>query len=149
MPENEAAYRANAQAYIAQLDALDADIRAAVEQAKQKDVAFGGRYAMYYFFERYGLTAVSAYENCASQAEPSVRRIMDMIGEIKEKGLSVVYYEELSDPKVARTISQETGADLLLMHPCHNVSREEWDAGETYVSLMRKNLENLKKGLGI
>ena len=149
MPENEAEYRANAQAYLAELDALDADIRAIVERAKQKDVAFGGRYAMHYFLERYGLNAISAYENCTSQTEPGVRQLMDMIEEIKEKGLSVVYYEELADPKVARTIGQETGAELLLMHTCHNVSRQEWDAGETYVSLMRKNLENLKKGLNL
>ena len=148
-PEQEAGYRANAQEYLEALDSLDADIRAVVEQAGQKALAFGGRFAMHYFMERYGLTAISAYENCANQAEPSVRQLLDMIEQIRQTGLSVVYYEELADPKVARTLSQETGAELLLMHSCHNVSRKEWEDGETYVSLMRKNLENLKKGLGI
>ncbi len=44
-------------------------------------------------------------------------------------------------------ISDETGAQMLLLHSCHNVSQEEFAEGATYLSLMRQNAENLKKGL--
>ena len=44
-------------------------------------------------------------------------------------------------------INPETGAKMLLFHSCHNVSKDEWEAGATYLSLMRQNAENLKEGL--
>ena len=46
-----------------------------------------------------------------------------------------------------RAIAEETGAKMLLFHSCHNVSKDEWEAGATYLSLMRQNAENLKEGL--
>ena len=65
----------------------------------------------------------------------------------RQQNLPVVYYEELSDPKVGRSIAEETGVQLLLFHSCHNVSKEEFERGETYLSLMQQNAEHLKVGL--
>ena len=59
----------------------------------------------------------------------------------------MVYYEELSTGKVADIICEETGAEKLVLHSCHNISAEDFDAGVTYFDLMEKNVENLKKGL--
>ena len=44
-------------------------------------------------------------------------------------------------------ISDETGAKMLLLHSCHNVSKEDFNNGVTYLSLMKQNVENLKVGL--
>jgi len=66
---------------------------------------------------------------------------------VKNEALPIVYYEELAEPKVARLIAEETGAELRLLHSCHNISKEEMERGETYVSLMQKNIEHIKEGL--
>ena len=70
-----------------------------------------------------------------------------MIKEIKEQNIPVIYYEELVDPKISQMISDETGAKMLLLHSCHNVSKEDFNNGVTYLSLMKQNVENLKVGL--
>lgn len=54
---------------------------------------------------------------------------------------------ELTDPKISRSISEETGAEMLLFHSCHNLSKADFESGATYLSLMKQNVENLKKGL--
>jgi zinc transport system substrate-binding protein len=71
-----------------------------------------------------------------------------MIDGMRAEGAPVIFYEELADPKIARTISEATGAEMLLLHSCHNLSEKEMSSGETYITLMRQNLENLKKALG-
>ena len=81
------------------------------------------------------------------ETEPSAKAVAEITDAILEDGIPVIYYEELVDPKVARSIAEDTGCAMLLLHSCHNVSKEELDAGATYLSLMRQNLENLKTGL--
>lgn len=147
-PANSEAYRANAKAYIAELESLDADIRALTDSAAKKKIYFGGRFAMSYFAMRYDIECEAVFDSCSSESEPSARRVAQLIDEIKASGAPVIFYEELADPKIARTIAEATGAEMLLLHSCHNLSAEEFSAGETYLSLMRKNLENLKKALG-
>ena len=66
---------------------------------------------------------------------------------IKADQIPVVYYEELSDPKIAQTLAEETGCQILLLHSCHNVSKQEFEDGVTYLDLMKQNIENLKQGL--
>ena len=53
----------------------------------------------------------------------------DMIAQMQEQSIPVVYYAELEDPKIARTIQEETGAEMLLFHSCHNIGAEEMEQG--------------------
>ena len=73
--------------------------------------------------------------------------MVSLIEHIKKEKIPVVYTTELSDTRIAQTICEETGAKLLLFHSCHNISREEFQQGATYLSLMYQNVENLKEGL--
>ena len=54
---------------------------------------------------------------------------------------------EFSDGRIAETIAEATGCSVYELHSCHNVSREDFDAGVTYLDLMRRNLESLKKAV--
>ncbi len=146
-PAHADLYRANQAAYEGQLQQLDQKFQEIVAQGQRRELIFGGRFALYYFVQRYGLTYQAAYDSCSSQAEPSARRVAELIDEIKAQKIPVIYYEELSDPKVARDISAETGATMLLFHSCHNVSKEEWEQGVTYLQLMEQNAVNLAEGL--
>lgn len=146
-PENEQIYSANAQKYISELQALDDDFLQMINASKHKKIMFGGRFAMYYFAKHYGLEYMSAYDSCSSETEPGAKLVAEIIDEMKAENIGAIYYEEMSNHAVADRIAEETGAVALLLHSCHNVSKEELARGETYLSLMRQNLENLKKGL--
>lgn len=146
-PGNKDYYDKNAADYKAKLDELDREFREIVQNGSRKEIIFGGRFAFHYFTKRYGLQYESAYDTCSTEAEPSVKVVAELINKIKEEKIPVIYYEELTTPKVAQSISSETGAKMLLLHSCHNVSKEEFDSGATYLSLMKQNAKNLKEGL--
>ena len=146
-PANEDAYLANAAAYKQQLAELDAAFMEAVAQGQRTTICFGGRFALHYFAKRYGLSCIAAYDSCSEETEPSAQAVARITDAILEQGIPVIYYEELTEPKVANAIAQETGAKALLLHSCHNVSKTDLAAGVTYLSLMEQNLVNLKEGL--
>lgn len=144
-PDNAAFYTENANRYKNELSALDAEFESVVKNGKRTKLIFGGHFAMRYFTHRYGLTYESAFDSCAGEAEPSAQTVMHLIEHIREEQIPAVYYEELSTPQTAKLLADETGTQMLLLHSCHNISKEEQN--ETYLSLMKKNLENLKIGL--
>ncbi len=145
-PENAAFYRQNADLYIEKLSALDVEIEKTVMAAPRKKIVFGGHFAMRYFTNRYHLSYLAAFDACSGEAEPSPAVLSGIIEEMKNEGVPAVYFEELSTPRTAELIAEETGAKALLLHSCHNLSKAEQN--ETYLSLMYQNLENLKIGLG-
>ncbi|QOX64960.1 zinc ABC transporter substrate-binding protein [Anoxybacterium hadale] len=146
-PENADVYRANAAEYVKELDGLDQEFKTIINNAKRNEVIFGSRFAFYYFVKRYGLDYESAFDSCSAETEPSARTVKLLIDEIKEKKIPVIFYAELEEPKTAKALSTETGAKLLMLHSCHNVTKDEWERGATYLSLMKQNAENLKEGL--
>ena len=146
-PDNADYYTENANDYLSQLDQLDQEIRTVVANGNRKEIVFGSRFALFYFTHEYGLEYKSAFDSCSTEAEPSAKTVSELINEVKEKQIPVIYYEELTDPKISRSISEETGAEMLLFHSCHNLSKADFESGATYLSLMKQNVENLKKGL--
>jgi zinc transport system substrate-binding protein len=146
-PVNAEYYQENAAKYSAELDELDAALKTIVKNGKRNEILFGSRFALFYFTNRYGLSYEAAFDSCSSETEPSARTVAGLIEKIREEKIPVIYYAEIEDPKIARAISAETGAKLLLLHSCHNVTKEELEGGATYLSLMKQNGENLKEGL--
>lgn len=146
-PENAEYYKQNANQYIEQIRQLDKDFEETVNSSKSKKVAFGGAFAYAYFIERYNLEFISAYETCGENSEPSTTQVKDVIDYINENNIPVIFYKEYSTGNVAKTISEATGAKMLIFYTAHNVSKEDLEAGATYVSIMRKNLDNLKQSL--
>lgn len=142
-PQNADYYKANAQAYQLQLDNLNDEFEVVVSNSKHDTIYHSGRFAMQYLMQQYGVNYVSA----PFEAEPSAALVAQVINEIKANNIPAIYYEELITPKIAQMISEETGAQMLLLHSCHNVSKEDFDNGVTYLSLMEQNVENLKIGL--
>lgn len=147
-PENESFYVENAEAYKATLNELHGKFTEAFEKIQYRTIIYGGHFAFGYFTKRYDLNHISPYVGFAPDAEPTPQRIANLIKNINETGVKVIYYEELIDPKVARVISEQTGAEMLLLHAAHNISKEELNSGITYMEIMEGNLERLKIGLG-
>lgn len=146
-PAHAASYAENCASYQDKLTELDAKFREVVSHAKRRLVVFGDKFPLRYFFDEYGLEYRAAFSGCSTDTEPSAKTIAYLIDKVREEQIPAVYYLELSSPRVAEIIGEETGAEPLLFHSCHNVTRHQFDSGVTYLELMEQNVKNLKKGL--
>lgn len=146
--ENKDEYAGNAQAYIQELHQLDKEFEEMIAQSKRKEMVFGGKFPFHYFEESYGLGHMSAFDSCFGETEPSAKVIIELIDHMNENGIKVIFHTEMESTKVCEEIAEKTGARLLLMHSCHNLTKDEFGGGATYLQLMRQNLENLREGLG-
>ncbi len=142
-----AVYQKNTEQYLAKLQELDSQLRDVTEHAKRKTVLFGDRFPFRYLAEEYGLTYYAAFSGCSGESEASAGTIAFLIDKVKEEEIPVVLTIELSNGKLADTICEATGAKKAMLHSCHNLTRDEQQAGETYLSLMEKNLEVLRAAL--
>ena len=70
-----------------------------------------------------------------------------LIDKIKEEQIPVVFHTELSNEQMTDSICEATGAKKLLLHSCHNVSKDDFESGATYLSLMEQNVSALKEAL--
>ena len=146
-PANADAYKAQAGLYIDEIKALDAEFAALVQNAACKSLLFADRFPFLYFVQQYGLSYYAAYPGCAEKTEPGPKTVAHLIDMVTAEGIPAVFYTEFSDQRLADAICEKTDAVKLLFHSCHNVSKDDFAAGETYVSLMRKNLTNLRKAV--
>ena len=146
-PAGEALYTENARAYCGRLQQLDDAFMEAAQNGARSELIFGGRFAFGYFVRRYNLSYRAAYDSCAAGAEPSVKVVAGLIKEIQEQKIPVIYYEELADPKVARSIAEQTGAQMRLLSSAHNVTKEQMEAGVGFLDIMNDNLEAIREGL--
>lgn len=142
-PENADYYRENAEKYKNQILEIDNEFRQLIESSERKEIAVGGEFAYSYLVEEYGINFVSVYTNCGEGEDPSIAKVKSVIDYINNHNIPVVYYEELSEGTVAKMIAEETEAEPLVLYSIHNADPQK----DTYVSLMRTNLENLRKGL--
>lgn len=142
-PENAGKYRDGLAAYTAELNALSDELQAAAD-ALDKPLIFGDRFPFKYMAHDYGIEYYAAFSGCSSDTEPSAAKMTELIEKARETGAKVIYHIEFSTGKVADAIAETVGAETRLMHSCHTLSDADLAAGETYVSIMRKNIEALR-----
>lgn len=145
--DNADYYSENAKAYSAEILKLRDGFSRLAKSSKRREIVSGSRFAMKNFTREFGIEFTAAFDSCVDNTEPSASVMAQIIDKINADKLPVVFYEELTEPKIARAVSIETGAKMLLLHSCHNVSSDEMKRGETYLSLMRQNYRNLKEAL--
>ena len=138
---------ANAEAYIAQIDDLDAQIRTLVGSARRDTLVFADRFPLLYFVREYDLNYAAAFPSCSSESEPSAHTVAALIDRICAEDIPVVFRLELSSGRVAESIADETGAAVRTFYSVQNIAQEDFERGETYVTLMQKNVEALKEAL--
>jgi zinc transport system substrate-binding protein len=146
-PANRQIYMKNAEAYVSQLSVLDRQFRDELSSCRKRVIIHGGHFAFGYLARRYNLRYLSAYSGFSPNAEPAPRDIIQLIENLRTHRLNYIFFEELLSPNVAGTISRETGAQLLMLHGAHNISKNELEGKVTFLSLMENNLKNLKIGL--
>ncbi len=129
------------------LEALDADLRAMRASAVRDLLIFADRFPFLYFCEEYGLHYRAAFHGCSGDTEPSLATLKYLIDKVNDEHIPVVYTIDLSSQKVAEAVSECTGARIERLWSMQTVSRTDFDAGETYLTLMQRNYEALKGGL--
>lgn len=147
-PDNAETYKKNTTAYVNELKNLDKEIEETVKNGKTNMLVFAERFPFKYLARDYGLQYCSAFDGCSTETDPSLKTINTLVETIKKENIPVVFTIEFSEATIIDQICKETGAKKLLMHSCHNVTEQEFNSGETYLSLMKKNVQNLKTALG-
>lgn len=147
-PSNAAVYRKNLDSYISELAEIDTELRSIVNDAHCDTLVFADRFPMRYFTLEYGLKYFAAYPGCSSETEPSAKTVAYLIDRVREEKLPAVLYMEFSNQKMADVICEDTGCKKLPFYSAHSVSAEQFEAGVTYLDLMRINISSLKEALG-
>ncbi len=144
-PDNEEYYNQNYKDFSDKINKLDSDFKAAVLNKKNKTIVVAHQ-AYGYLCKAYGLQQL-AVEGLSADSEPSPAKMAEISEFIKNNGVKVIFFEELLAAKSVSVISEETGAELLVLNPFEGLAQQEIDNGEDYFSVMRKNLENIKEAL--
>lgn len=140
-PEHGDTYRANAEAFLNRLSALDEEIRNMVGTFSRKEfVAFHSSFS--YFAERYGLTQVAVIEPFPGRS-PTPQFLANLSALIREKGIPVIFTEPQFSPQIATSLARDLGITTLPLDPLETGVF----AVDTYEKVMRENLKNLRQAL--
>ena len=146
-PDNSSVYEQNAVSYQEELDRLDQEFREIVDHAQRKLLIFGDRFPFRYFADAYGLEYYAAFPGCASDTEPSAATMAFLIQKAEEENIPAVLKMELSNDNIANAVAEAADTDVKVFYSCHNLSAEQFEDGETYLSMMEKNAQTLKEVL--
>lgn len=149
-PEHAATYAANAEEYRSELAQLDADYEAAVAAGARSTVLFADRFPFRYLTDDYGLDYYAAFVGCSAETEASFETVLFLAGKVDELGLPAILTIESSDGKIARTVRENTQAkdqQILVMDSMQSTTAADVEAGVTYLSIMRDNLDVLAQAL--
>lgn len=144
---NKTIYENNTAQYLSRLEQLDKDFIEVVENKKRDTVVFGDRFPFLYFMTDYGLNYECAFPGCSSETEPSLEVVTRLINYVNSENIPVVFYLEMSNGKTAKLIADDTGAKTMQFSSCHNITKDEFNNGEDYISIMQKNCVALKEAL--
>lgn len=142
--ENAAFYEKNAAEYSAKITDLDKRF-GELFAGESRYFVFGDRFPLLYFFREYGLNYYAAFPGCGAETEPSAQTIAFLTEKLThEDTVKAVFYIELSNHKLADTLANESGLPTAEFHTCHNITADDFAAGESYLSLMERNYQTLE-----
>src|SRR3712207_193533 len=142
-PEQKAFYEENYQKAVKEFQALDDEFKTTLADFKGKEIVVAHE-AFAYLCRDYDLHQLGI-EGVFADSEPSPAKMKEIIDFVKEHQVKVIFFESLVSPKVAEAIAKETGAKTDMLNPIEGLTEEEMASGKEYLSVMRENLEALKK----
>jgi zinc transport system substrate-binding protein len=145
-PEDAAAFDGNATAYVAELEALDAEFARGLAACDGRTMVVNHA-AFGYLAAAYDLRQV-AISGLSPEAEPDPARLAELEDLVEREGVTTIFTEELASAEVAETLASEAGVRTAVLSPLEGLSEAQIDAGDDYASVMRDNLEALRTGLG-
>ena len=128
------------------INTLKTAYSAQLANCKIRDIYHIGHLAFGAIAKNYNLNFRPLINSSESQ-EPSPKDILEMIKQIKKKDIKYIFTEEALSPEMAALIAGQTQTQILMLYTIEHITKEEFDAQITYQDFMKKNLENLVKGL--
>eukprot|EP01036_Dinobryon_divergens_P054225 gene54225-72464_t len=145
-PAGKAIYGANASAYVAKLDALEAEIKAAVAAIPvERRKVITTHDAFGYFGAAYGVRFI-APQGVSTETEANAKAVARIIRQIREQSIPAVFLENISDPRLIKRIAEETKAKIGGTLFSDALSPPDGPAG-TYIDMMRHNIRELTGAL--
>ncbi len=145
-PAGKAVYQANATAYLAKLDALDAEVRAAIARiSTERRKIITTHDAFGYFGAAYGVAFIAPV-GVSTEAEVSAKDVAKIITQIRKQKIPAVFLENVTDDRLLKRIGAESGARVggTLYS---DALTEEKGAAPTYIDMMRHNVQQLVEAL--
>ncbi len=149
-PAHAETYRANADAYLAQLAELDAQYSDMVRDAARTTILFADRFPFRYLADDYGLTYYAAFAGCSAETEASFKTIAFLAKKVDELRLPVVLTIEGGKHAIAETVIASTQAKnqtILSMNSLQSMTKADVQRGESYLGVMTQNLAILSQAL--
>ena len=149
-PDGQADYKANAAAYIQQLNELDGEYQAMIDNAPLDTLLFGDRFPFRYLADDYGLNYYAAFVGCSAETEASFETVVFLAEKVDALNLPAVLKIEGGDGKLAQTIvdnTQAKTAQVLELNSMQSVTAEDVSQGTDYLSIMEDNLYILQDAL--
>lgn len=145
-PAGAATYRANAERYLAEIAALDQDVRAAIAKLPpDRRTIVTSHDAFGYFAAAYGLEMV-APEGVSTESEASAKDVARLIKQIRAEHIPAVFMENVTDPRLIEQIRRESGAAIGGQLYSDALSPPDGPA-PTYLKMFRYNVATLTKAL--
>ena len=145
-PDHAADFKANADKLIAEIAALDQQLKAdfgAIPQEKRRVLT--SHDAFHYFGRAYGIAFVSV-QGLSTEAEPTAADLVKVVRQARDGHLSAIFLENMSDPRLAETVAQETGLRVGEELYADALSEADGPAPD-YLSLVRHNARKLLAGM--
>lgn len=144
-PANTAFYNQNYDTLVAELTELDTKLRQLSEKLEGKTLIIGDRNPFVYLATDYGISIQAAYHGCGHDSEPSASQIASLIGLAREQNTKIVYYVDYSTGSIANTIAETVSGQTERLFSCHQVTSGQLSDGETYFTLVEKNIQSMLK----
>lgn len=145
-PAGKASYEANATAYLAELDKLESEVKAAIARIPaQRRKAITTHDAFGYFVKAYGVEFI-APQGVSTEAEASARDVARIIRQVKAQKIPAVFLENVTNPRLVEQIARESGAKVGGRLYSDALSAETGPAG-TYIRMMKHNISEIEKAL--
>jgi zinc transport system substrate-binding protein len=126
---------------LADVQRLDSEYRHGLRHCARHEIVTSHE-AFGYLAERYGLRQV-AITGITPESEPTPRHLASVIREVRRTHATTVFFERLISPRLADTVARDAGARTAVLDPI-----EADEPGQTYLTLMRRNLVALRTALG-
>lgn len=143
-------YQINLKNYKDKLSQLDEAYQRAADGAQKKVLLFGDRFPFRYLTDDYELNYYAAFSGCSAETEAGFETVSFLAEKANEYSLDYVLTLEKSDKKLAETIVKNTkdqDQTILSVDSMQSVTQDDVADGISYLSVMEKNLETLKKVL--
>jgi zinc transport system substrate-binding protein len=148
--KNAKKYLENTANYLSRLTELDENYSKVVNESSFNTLIVADRFPFAYLCRDYNIQYYAAFDGCSADTEASFETIIFLAGKLDELGLNSILQIESSNGKIANTLKQATktkNQKILTLNSMQSTNRSDVEKGETYLSVMEKNLLVLKDAL--